>query len=162
MIKKNAAALALAGLIVTIDQITKWLVKNFMEPNEFVSIIDRYVGLRFIMNPGMALGIQIGDKLFFTVFAAIASVIILFFLFRLRADHVWTRLALASILGGAVGNLIDRIFFGKVVDFIEINPWPIFNFADIAITVGMFILIFVVFLERKEEKELQEEEFEIR
>ena len=161
MLIKNLKALGWSGLIVVIDQVTKILVKYYMEINQVIHIGGKYIGFRFIENPGMAFGIQIGGKLFFTVFAAIASLIILIFLFRIKKDHFWTRLALSSILGGAIGNLIDRIAFGKVVDFIEIGPWPIFNFADIAVTFGMVILIIIVFFEKKEDKESQEEKFEI-
>ena len=158
---KNLMALGWTGLIVIIDQVTKALIKYFVELNQVVPIIGKYIRFRFILNPGMAFGIQIGGKLFFTVFSAIASIIILVFILRLKEDHFWTRFALASILGGAIGNLIDRIVSGKVVDFVEIGPWPIFNFADIAITFGMIVLIVIVFFEKKEDEEAQEEKFEI-
>jgi signal peptidase II len=161
VLKTNLKALCWSCLIAIIDQVTKLLIKHYLELNDVIHLVGRYIGFRYIENPGMAFGIQIGGKLFFTVFAVIASLVILIFLLRLPGNNFWTRFALASILGGAIGNLIDRIAFGRVVDFIEIGPWPIFNFADIAVTVGMIILIVIVFYERKEEKESQEEKFEI-
>lgn len=156
MFKKNVRVLGLSIVIVVIDQVTKMLIKYHMELDQYVTIVGKYIRFHYIMNPGMAFGIQIGEKLFFTIFASIASIVILIFLFRLKEDHFWTRIALASILGGAIGNLIDRIAFGKVLDFVEIGPWPIFNFADVAVTFGMVILILIVFLEKKEKKESQE------
>ena len=161
MVKKNLKALCLSGFIVCIDQVTKILIKHFMVKEKFMPLIGKYIGFRYIENEGMALGFQIGPKQFFTIFTAIASLVIVIFLFRLKENHFGTRIALSAILGGAIGNLIDRILYGKVVDFIEIGPWPIFNFADVAVTFGMLLLIFIVFLERKEDKELQEEKFEI-
>lgn len=162
MIVKNLTALSATFLIIIIDQLSKYFIKTNLHLNEFVSILGKYVGFRFIQNPGMAFGIEIGvGKIFFIIFTAIASLLIFIFLLRLKDDHFWTRVALASILGGAVGNLIDRIVYGKVVDFVEVGPWPIFNFADVAVTIGMIILIIVVFFEKKEDDEQQEENFEI-
>jgi len=161
VVKKNAKVLGLSGLIIIIDQITKILIKYFLDINQAIPLVGKYIGLRFIENPGMAFGIQVGNKFYFIILQSIASFLILIFLFRMQNDHKWTRIALASILGGAIGNLIDRVAFGKVVDFIEMGPWPIFNFADIAVTFGMIILIFVVFFEKKEKGEFQEEKFGI-
>lgn len=164
MIVKNLTALSATFLIIIVDQLSKYFIKTNLQLNEFVSIIGKYVGFRFIQNPGMAFGIQIGGgRTFFIIFTSIASLLIFIFLLRLKDDHYWTRIALASILGGAVGNLIDRIVYdGKVVDFIEIGPWPIFNFADVAVTFGMIILIIIVFFEKKEDDEQQEQNFEVR
>jgi len=161
VVKKNLKALYLSGSIVCIDQVTKILIKHFLVKEKFMPLFGKYIGFRFIENEGMMLGFQIGPKPFFTIFTAIASLIIVIFLFRLEDNQFRTRIALSAILGGAIGNLIDRILYGKVVDFIEIGPWPIFNFADVAVTFGMLVLIIVVFSERKEDKELQEEKFEI-
>ena len=72
-------------------------------------------------------------------------------MFRLKPEHHWTRFALASILGGAVGNLIDRIVYKEVIDFIDLRfiRWPVFNVADIAVTIGMVILIVFVIFDNK-------------
>jgi len=138
------------------------MVKNYMELSDSISVIGNVLRLTFIKNPGMAFGILIGGKLFYTVFASLACVVILVYLFRLKPENYWARFALASILGGAIGNLIDRLIYSEVVDFIDIRVihWPVFNFADIAITVGMVILIAVVIFEKKKE-ESEEEPLEI-
>lgn len=109
----------------------------------------------------MAFGIQIGNRLFFTLFALIASIVILVYLFRLKPENFLARFALASIFGGAVGNLIDRIAYKEVIDFIDIRiiRWPVFNIADIAVTIGMILLIaFVIF--NNKDLESEEEQFE--
>ena len=167
--------LYVTGAIVVFDQITKLLVKGFtisfldfyhsgMQLGASVPILGDFLRLTFIENPGMAFGIDIGGRLFLTVFSIIASVGILFYLYRIREESLAVRVPLAMILGGAVGNLIDRIFYGvifgegsmfygKVVDFIDvdffnidfisfhISRWPVFNIADASVSLGVLILL---------------------
>ena len=132
-----------------------------MSYGESISIIGNILKFTYIKNPGMAFGIQIGNRLFFTLFALIASIVILVYLFRLKPENFLARFALASIFGGAVGNLIDRIAYKEVIDFIDIRiiRWPVFNIADIAVTIGMILLIaFVIF--NNKDLESEEEQFE--
>jgi len=160
--KSNVKLISWSAIIIIMDQFTKLLIKHFMVERESIAVIGEILRLTYIKNPGMAFGIQIGGKLFYTIFASIASVVILVYLFRLRPENFWARFALATILGGAIGNLIDRFIYGDVVDFIDIRiiHWPVFNFADIAISVGMIILIAIVIFERGREEELEEERLE--
>jgi signal peptidase II len=127
-------------------------------------VIDGFLRFTFVENPGMVFGINVGGKLFFTLFSVLAGIGILVYLYTMRKETLWLRLPLALILGGAFGNLIDRVFYGvfygeaplfygKVVDFIELKlfrmeffgyqltSWPVFNIADIAITLGVIMLI---------------------
>jgi signal peptidase II len=163
-------------LIVLFDQITKLLVRGFEIPSlgikvegmklgESKQIIGDLVRLTYTENPGIAFGIEIGDKLYVTILALIAVAIIFFYLYKVRDGSFAVRLSLGMILGGAIGNLIDRIFYGvifnygklfhgKVVDFIDIDffninlfgyhidRWPIFNIADASVTIGVLILLF--------------------
>lgn len=160
MFKSNIKLLSLSVVIMMIDQFTKLLIKHFMEERESFRVIGELLRLTYIKNPGMAFGIQIGGKLFYTIFASIASVVILVYLFRLKPENFWPRFALATILGGAIGNLIDRFIYGEVVDFIDIRiiHWPVFNFADIAVSIGMIILIAIVIFEKGREEEFEEEQ----
>ena len=132
-----------------------------MKEGDHISVIGEILRLTYVKNPGMAFGIQIGGKLFYTIFASIACIIILVYLFRLRPENFWARFALASILGGAIGNLIDRFVYSEVVDFIDVKiiRWPVFNFADIAVFVGMVILIAIVIFEKSKD-ESEEEQLE--
>jgi signal peptidase II len=101
----------------------------------------------------MAFGIEIGGQMFFATFALMATVVIFIYIVRARNEKPPLRIALALILGGAVGNLIDRLLYGKVVDFLEVGykdlRWPIFNVADSAVTIGMIILVTLIFFDKK-------------
>ena len=167
--------LYVTGGIVVADQITKLLVKGFSVPflgiyhaglplGSSTSIFGDIVRLTFIENPGMAFGIDVGGKLFLTIFSLFASVGILIYLFRIKDEPFVIRLSLAMILGGAIGNLIDRVFYGvifgeaplfygKVVDFVDVDffnvdflgfhitRWPVFNVADAAVSLGVLVLL---------------------
>ena len=137
-------------IVVILDQITKLAVRYSFEYGVPHNIIGNWVRLTYIENPGMAFGIQVGGQPFFTIFAIIATVIIFIYILKARDEKMSVRFALGMILGGAIGNLIDRFLYGKVVDFVDIGfgniRWPIFNVADSAVTIGMMILIvFVLF-----------------
>ncbi len=148
--------------VVFLDQFTKFLARLLLQGRNPVDVVGSYVRLTYLENPGMAFGIRIGGPAFFTVFATLASLVVLVYLLRLRADKTGARLALALIFGGAIGNLIDRILYGQVVDFIEVGVrnfrWPVFNVADSAVTIGMVLLIAAVLLEKPEEHEAVEQE----
>lgn len=161
MYKSNLKLLGWSVIVVFIDQFTKMLIKKFMQEGDHIVVFGDILRLTYVKNPGMAFGIQIGGKLFYTIFASIACVIILVYLFRLRPENFLARFALASILGGAIGNLIDRFRYSEVVDFIDIKiiRWPVFNFADIAVFIGMVILIAIVIFERSKD-ESEEEQLE--
>jgi signal peptidase II len=160
--------------IVIIDQITKLKVKGITIPwlgihtegmpyQSSIRVLGDFFQITFIENPGMAFGLQLGSKLFLTLFTIFATLLIFFIIYKNRKETYLLRLSLAFILGGALGNLIDRtfygvmydyapLFYGRVVDFFHFNipdfrifgktiyTFPIFNVADIAVTVG-FVLI---------------------
>lgn len=175
--------------IVVVDQISKLLVKGAAIPifgihidgmryAESMRVFGEYVKITFVENPGMAFGIEVGEssKLFLSLFSLIASIGIIIYLFKARNQKLIVRLSLAFILGGAVGNLIDRtfyglfyhyapMFYGRVVDFIHVdffdfslfghrfNSFPIFNVADSSVTVGVILLmLFHRSLEPEKEK----------
>ncbi len=167
--------LYVTAAIVMFDQITKLLVKGFSVPfiglyhsgyplGTSIPILGDFLRLTFIENAGMAFGIDVGGKLFLTLFSIAASVGILLYLLSIRKEPLVVRLSLAMILGGAIGNLIDRIFYGvlfgeaplfygKVVDFIDLDffnvdifgysivRWPVFNIADATVSVGVVLLL---------------------
>ena len=161
--------------IVLADQATKLAVKGFSISFLGVSgrgmglgasrpIISDFLKLTYIENPGMAFGIDLGGKIFFSIFSIVASIGILYYLYKSRGERLPQRFALAMILGGAVGNLIDRVFYGilfggagffagRVVDFIDVDffdvnlfgyhlsRWPVFNIADASVTIGVLLLV---------------------
>ncbi len=133
-------------LVLIPDQLSKLAIKSRFDLHESFVVLGNVLHFTYIQNPGMAFGLDFANKIFLTVFAAIASAAILVYLYRVRRAPFSHRLAFALILGGALGNLIDRLAYGQVIDFIEIRfgamRWPfVFNLADVGLTIGMSILI---------------------
>ena len=135
--------------VVVLDQLTKYLVSTFISPFDSVRIFP-FLHLVYIQNTGAAFGIlkHLGSGFF--ILLSIVAILIVISLLR---KGTYSRFGLSLVLGGAMGNLIDRLRFGKVVDFIDFSVgdfhWPAFNVADSALTVGMSVIFFIV-LVRKE------------
>jgi signal peptidase II len=139
-------AVGLPLTVVVLDQLTKWWVQAELALNEPVRILGDNVRLLYIHNEGAAFGISVGEysPTLFLVLASAASILVLYLLIQTPSAQRLQRLALGLILGGAVGNIIDRVRLGQVVDFIQVGVsghyWPIFNVADSAVTVGAVVL----------------------
>jgi signal peptidase II len=140
-----------AGVIVVVDQLTKAIVDRSMALHQSISIVDGFFSLTYIRNTGAAFGLFSGShEVFRRPFLIGVSVIAIGFIVamlkRLRADALGLATALAFILGGAVGNLVDRIFYGEVIDFLDVYwstyHWPAFNIADSCITIGVAITFY--------------------
>jgi signal peptidase II len=180
--------------VVFVDQFSKFYIKGINIPflsisfegmyyGETISVIGDFFRITFIENPGMAFGFNPGSdfKLWISVFSLIASIGLIVYLYIVRNKSLSLRIALAMILGGAVGNLIDRTFYGiiykyapafygKVVDFFDVDffnfaifgrsydRWPIFNIADASVTIGVLILILFYRQHQKEDEENFEQE----
>lgn len=162
--------------IVIADQLTKFMIKGIDIPmlgisfqgmplGNSIPVLGDFLRITFIENPGMAFGIEVVDgKIFLTLFSILASVGILLYLYMMRNEKMLFRLSLALILGGAVGNLIDRVFYGviygestlfhgKVVDFIDVDFFNIdflgfqlsrfwvFNIADASVSIGVVMML---------------------
>ncbi len=142
--------LLIAGLVVLLDQITKLLVLAKMPLYQSITVIPGFFNLTHIRNPGGAFGFMAGGSqdirnLLFIGVSAIAMGLIVYFYRSTPKTHPYLASALAMIFGGAVGNLIDRLRFDEVVDFllfyVGAYHWPAFNVADSAITVGITIFV---------------------
>ena len=142
-----------SGGVVLADQITKFLITRYLALYDHIVVIEGFFNINHVLNPGGAFGLLAtqspGIRKF--VFLFLSSLVALFvvWMYRKVADsHIFLSYGLASIFGGAVGNLIDRFRFGKVVDFLDFYlgtaHWPAFNIADSAISIGMAILIYHV------------------
>ncbi len=155
--------------IILLDQVTKkWAFMTLRGKNMFGHVRDLIIFkdvLRFtyLENPGMVFGIRVGYEIFFTLLATIASLLLLWIVFRTKGYHSNYKYALGFIIGGAFGNLIDRLLHGKVIDFIyiELINSPVFNVADIAVTIGMCMGVFLVIFTRKEPDPLLMEEEQV-
>jgi signal peptidase II len=134
-----------AVLVIVVDQISKQLVWHSFFPGYQTDLIPNILRLTLVKNQGAAFGLFEGGRVFFIVASLIAVFFITYLGFRLPAKERYKRLLLGLILGGAVGNLIDRVYDGAVIDFIEMGIaghwWPVYNVADIAVTVGAALLL---------------------
>jgi len=140
-------AFGLAGLILALDQVTKILVQSTMVRNQSIEVAGHLIRLTYIHNPSAAFGISLFSSGFHVVFSGVAAVAVAIYIVRLPSREYWPRIALAGILAGALGNMIDRVRLGEVVDFIQIGlsdrvVWPIFNVADMGVSVGVTLLLF--------------------
>ncbi len=169
------SVLIVSVVIILADQVTKLLVRGVEIPalgiawegmayGTSIPVLGDFLRLTYIENSGMAFGIDVGGKIFFSLFSLIASIAIILYLHRVRTAPLGFRLALSMILGGAVGNLIDRMFYGiffgyaplfggRVVDFIDVDfinidvlgyhlsRFWVFNIADASVTVGVILLL---------------------
>ena len=161
----------LATIIIVVDQVTKTVVRTQMQIGDSIPVLGDWFKLTFTENPGMAFGISLGSSLIVTILAIVATAMIVIYLRAIRDQHLGYRTSLALILGGAIGNIVDRIFYakiygyggffrGEVVDFIHFDLWsgrlpewipllgnrymalfPIWNVADMSIVIGVGLVL---------------------
>lgn len=160
--RKYLLLIAISGFIIAIDQIVKLYVHTHFQLHESIPVIKDFFNLTYVPNPGAAFGIfkdshEIFRTIFFMSMPPIACLIILFIL-RTVPDHDKIQIyALSGVFGGAIGNYIDRIRLGFVVDYLDFHiknkyAWPAFNVADSTIVVGIGILMYLMYKEGQEEK----------
>lgn len=153
MSSKTKRVVVLLAVIVAFDQLTKFIVDRWMPLHHSIPIIDGFFNLTYVRNTGAAFGIFAGSaeifrRPFLIAVSIFASGFIVVMLRRLPEKEKGLTTALAFILGGAVGNLIDRVVYGEVIDFLDCYwsnyHWPAFNLADSFITVGVSIALFIL------------------
>jgi len=153
----------LAGLIIFIDQLSKFYIQHNLEIGESIPLIKGILHITYIENPHTAFGLFKYQTIFF-VMASLISLLLVILIYKklIFKNNSFMYVPLNLILGGAIGNLIDRIRVeGRVIDFIDIRIWPIFNFADMSIVCGMLvILIYTLFFAPSETTEVTIEEEE--
>jgi signal peptidase II len=161
-LKKNLWVFLLgAAVIIALDQITKSAVTSHFALYDVREVIPGFFNLVYVLNPGAAFGFLADASetfryIFFTGVTVLAAALIIYYLVKSNPRHPLLAVALTLIFSGAVGNLIDRIRFGAVVDFLDVYVgtahWPAFNVADSAITVGAILMIWEMILNRKEKQ----------
>lgn len=145
----------LAALVVLADQYAKHLVRTSLPLNSSWSPLPwlaPYARILYIQNTGAAFGLFKEAGLFFTVVAVIVSGVIVVYTHRLPDGHWWMRIALGMQLGGALGNLVDRLIFHTVTDFISLGNFAIFNVADASISLGVALLALIMWLEGRQDR----------
>lgn len=158
----------LATGVLILDQLTKWMVKQWMNLYDQIEIIGSTVQLTYVENPGMAFGIRFFHdhpflgRWFFTIVSVLASAVLIIYIYKMRHERPLYRYSLGLILGGAVGNLIDRFLYGRVVDFLDVDipdfwgmeRWPIFNVADSAVVCGMILMTALILFSHPKKEEV--------
>jgi signal peptidase II len=145
----------IAGVIVALDQWTKYLVRSNLGigeiwvPWEWLAPYARIVNW---YNTGVAFGMFQNANLFFAILAIIVSIGIIIFFPQVEESERVLRLALSMQLGGALGNLLDRLFVGHVTDFISVGSFPVFNVADSCISVGVAVLLLGIWFQERRER----------
>ena len=147
-------ALVLIAAAVLADQLIKLLVVNQLKPIGSVDVIPGFLDFTYVQNYGAAFGILQNQKWFFIVATSLVSLVIIVLLFTYKNHNLLSYAASILIVGGGIGNLIDRIHLGYVVDYIHLSFFsPVFNFADCCVVVGVFIIAgYVLWNEKKQGK----------
>jgi signal peptidase II len=155
--------LIITVLVILADQLSKTLVTHLFLPGESVPVLGSFFRLTLVLNPGGVFGTRLGSQNFYTFISIVAIGVVLWFLFKTRGKEKMLNVGFCLVLGGAVGNLIDRFRFGEVVDFLDfdffninlppkeilifkfpgftIDRWPVFNLADSFVLIGMILVI---------------------
>ena len=141
--------------MVLADQISKTAIRSTMTLYESITVIPGFFHLTYITNDGMAFGINFPFGIYiFSTISIILTAILFWYLWTIREENIILRSGVAMILAGAIGNLIDRLLLGEVVDFLDFMigdlHWYVFNFADSFVTIGMGIILYdAIILEKK-------------
>lgn len=150
MMSKAVFVSLITGGVVVLDQLTKTYVRHAMPLYDSIPVIDGFFAITHARNPGGAFSLLAGTSAavrvpFFFAAAAAAIGVLIYFLRQIPGDQRWLLFGVAGVLGGALGNLIDRLAFGQVTDFLLVYwrqyQWPAFNVADSFISIGVVILV---------------------
>ena len=144
----------LSILIVIIDQITKFIVHKYMDLYDSINVIPYFLNFTYIRNEGIAFGIYFeGGKIFFIILPILITIYLFYLLKNEEFQDNQSQIALYLIISGAIGNIIDRIFRGYVVDFIDFHlngmHWYVFNIADSSVTIGLIFLLYSSIIVKK-------------
>lgn len=142
-------------LFAVIDQISKYFVDDLLKLSDPVILIENFLRLNYVENRGAAFGILQNQQTFFIIITSVVIAVVAIYRIKVRGFNSFANIALDLIIAGAIGNLIDRIRIGYVVDFIDVNFWgfydfPVFNVADICVVIGTFLLALLILLNKYE------------
>ncbi len=144
--------LGIGIIIFVVDQLVKHLVIGSMHLGESIPVIKGIFHITYVLNPGAAFGMLEHQRWVFILVAVTVLLVAGIFYSKLKRESNLLQAGAGLLLGGAVGNLVDRIQTGLVVDFLDFRIWPVFNIADIAICVGAGILILDMWQRRNEDE----------
>lgn len=130
----------LASTIAIIDQLLKYFVAKLLFAGQSLPLLNGILKLTYVRNTGAAFSLFVGFSPYLAVVSLIVILIVIYFHHKIPANNQWMQTGLAFILGGSLGNLLDRIFRGYVIDYLDFRIWPVFNFADVMINVGVILV----------------------
>lgn len=151
-------AIIISVVVIIIDQLTKLWAYQSLQGTKGIQVIGNMLEFRYVENRGAAFGILQGRMWFFYVITIIVVAILFYYLFTQDRSSIFLNITVGLLIGGALGNFIDRLLRGFVVDFIKVDfvtqiNFPVFNVADIAITIGsVLLIIYILFLEKETNK----------
>ena len=149
----DLSVLAIVFFLILADQAIKFLVVSLMELGESIPVFAGIFHITYIENPGAAVGLFANQRLVFIVAGILVIAAACLMYRRLMSEKAIIRWGVALLLGGAVGNLIDRLRIGGVIDFLDFRIWPVFNIADIGICVGVALLMYALIYDTEKEKQ---------
>ncbi len=134
-------------VVVMLDQITKYMIVSNMTEGMSIPVINQVFHLTFVLNPGAAFGMLEHNREFFIIMAIAVLMFVVYMRKKILEEPLTVQIGIALFVGGALGNLIDRMKTGLVVDFFDFRIWPVFNIADIAICLGVGVMIWSIIRE---------------
>ena len=137
-----------AALVFILDRLTKYFIMGFLESGRSIKVFD-FFHITLVFNTGTAFGLFKDSNVFFILFSSAVVFLIALHALKYKGHDLVYCVALGLILGGAAGNLVDRIKFGSVVDFLDFRVWPVFNIADSAISIGVALFVFKILFTRR-------------
>ena len=138
-----------AFLIFILDRLSKCYIESFLTSRDTYPVIKGIFHLTLVENKGAAFGLLPGYFPFFLIVSSVAILFILYLLIKKKIKGKLGEVSLGLILGGTLGNLYDRLVYGAVIDFLDFRIWPVFNLADSAITIGVILLVWVCWKDKK-------------
>lgn len=132
---------AFSLLSIALDRITKIWIDRSLHPGESIRVLDNMLWITYVRNKGVVFGLFSGLAPVLSIISFIALLIFLVFYGKIPYRNLDVQAGCGMIIGGAIGNLIDRMAFGYVMDFIDIRVWPVFNVSDIAICIGIGLIL---------------------
>ena len=140
-------------ILFLIDRLTKELISRTFEYAQSIPVLKDVLHLTYITNTAIAFGMGQGKNIVFIILSLVIIGILVFFF--LKTKNMVELASLSLILAGALGNMFDRVFYGEVIDFIDLRIWPVFNLADSFVTIGGVVLFYQEFIKRKKTKQSQ-------